>query len=106
MGADAEGAFAIVATTVLLALLIAVFEALHSTLADRYRELHEKEFRCQVWRATTEHQRVYTEGLWKTMYEAQVRAIFHDHTNRPRPLTEPPPIPDTKVTPIHRQQIP
>jgi hypothetical protein len=78
-GGEAEGAFAVVSITTLLALVIALFEALYIFYSSRYKEAHDKMFLCQVWFATAQHQRAYENGLWKGVYETEAGRLLTEH---------------------------
>lgn len=55
-GGQEEGALYVVAATILLAALVAMFESLYRYYNDKYDYLHDRMFHCQQWLATEQHE--------------------------------------------------
>ncbi len=85
---EEEGAFAVVAISLILALVIALFEALYRSMSHNYDRWRHDEFRAQVMFSNEQHNsNEHTGGAtWKKVYEDRVELI----ATRLPPLLEPP----------------
>jgi len=101
---EEEGAMAVVVITGLLALLIATFQAINMVLTEKYRELHQKMFSCQIWFSTDEHIKAVQTGFWKNFYDAEVRALSNEWREKQQGLSRIP-IAATPITPAAEATI-
>lgn len=76
-GGAAEGAFYVIAGTLLLAGMVAMFESLHRFYEKKYNHLRERMFRCQRQYATEKHSTncESSKDGYATQYAAYVNEI-------------------------------
>lgn len=72
-----EAIFVVVITGV-LALLIAVFEAVHLIRTDKYEASVRNMYMFQQWQATLQHRQAYGDGLWAKIYQDRVQQLVGD----------------------------
>ncbi len=80
-----EGVWVVVVFTLVLALLIVLFEALHVHGKTVYADNQRQMFQAQQWVAKDQHTRDYESGLWWKSYERFVDEIAQDR-DKLRPM--------------------
>lgn len=73
-GVEDEDWAVAIGVPLILVLMIALFEALESTLQHKYKNLWDQMFIAQVWFSTEQHQERYKEGLWTSIYDGEIVA--------------------------------
>jgi hypothetical protein len=75
---EEEGAFLVVLFTTIVAVLVAVLEALGTSARDKYRDRWDKMFMAQSWHATERHIEEIGRGYWEKVYDTEVRQLEKD----------------------------
>jgi cytochrome c biogenesis protein CcdA len=86
-GEDISGLIAVVVTTFLLALAVAVFHAAHMERSERRKRLVDDMFMCQQWHSKQNIIRACDNDHWREVYEHEVQRIMA-HDTVPRDVAE------------------
>ena len=84
-GEDISGLIAVVGTTFLLAMGIAVFHSAHMDRSERRKHLVDDMFLCQQWHSKQNIIRACDSGHWREVYEDEVHRIMSHDTGRDLP---------------------